>query len=270
MSPSQALVLAHYHSSGRLRDDTLALLARARRSFGRVILVSTHLSPAQARRAPEGVQVIVRDNVGYDFYSYRRGLLELAADAALWRGLDQAWIMNSSFLCWDAERFLAALAALAVPGDSALGVTRSFEIVEHLQSYCVGFGGGLLRRRGFLDWWRDMRPLDRRGEVIERYELGLSRWILGQGLPLAVAYEHRGTVADRVGDLSEEAMREIIPRVDGANPSHFHWKKILDRFAIMKIEIIKSNPCSMNLSDWVAQGRGDPAFLAMVQAALEN
>jgi len=43
----KAIIIAHYHSQGLVRDDTLELLQQLNKYFQKIIFVSTHLQEAE-------------------------------------------------------------------------------------------------------------------------------------------------------------------------------------------------------------------------------
>lgn len=77
MQANGSLIVAHFHRHGRLRSDTAVLLRVAQSYFRRILFVSTHLDPAALRAFPNGIEIYTRPNVGYDFCSYRLGLLRV-------------------------------------------------------------------------------------------------------------------------------------------------------------------------------------------------
>lgn len=241
--------MAHYHSNGQLRTDTLQLLDEARRHFNRVIFVSTNLNPAMKLNMPAHVEVFERDNIGYDFYSYRYGLSKLRENIKVWRQVDEVCFLNSSFLCFDAENFYEKFFVNEIIRHDASGLVKSYETAEHLQSYALLFKSGVLKNQRFLDWWDSMKPINKRQEVIENYEIGLSVKVMELGKELHAAFNHFDFEPNVA--LDEEELRNKSSMFgyinNNCNPSHFHWKNLLDNFSIIKIEVIKSNPFKMNL-----------------------
>ena len=73
MTPDTAVVVAHYHPRGLIRGDLTGLMSALQSLPASLLLVSTHLSAEQRDRVPPGTRVILRDNHGYDFYSYKVG-----------------------------------------------------------------------------------------------------------------------------------------------------------------------------------------------------
>jgi lipopolysaccharide biosynthesis protein len=252
-SVNRALIMAHYHSNGHVRTDTLQLLNEARRYFDRVIFVSTNLNQEMKLNIPAHVEAFDRENTGYDFYSYRYGLSKLRENADVWQRIDEVCLLNSSFLCFDAGKFYENFFRNENGHHDAFGLVKSYETAEHLQSYALVFKSSVLKNQGFLDWWDAMKPINERQEVIENYEIGLSGMIMGLGGQLNAAFNHFDYEPNV--ELDGEELQNKFSMFgyinNNCNPSHFHWKNLLDNFSIIKIEVIKSNPFKMNLKYFV-------------------
>ena len=65
----RALVFAHYHRAGLLRSDTIELLNYVGKTFfDKIVVVSTHLTDKEKSKISDFCEVIVRENIGYDFF----------------------------------------------------------------------------------------------------------------------------------------------------------------------------------------------------------
>ncbi len=176
-------VMAHYDPDGRLaphaRRNAAALLEVA----DRVLLVTTAVLTDEARAAvPPGVELVERENDGYDFYSWRTAIenLDLAR-------VDQLITCNDSYVgpLVDYPRIVAAMAGAAV---DFWGITRTDRREPHVQSYFVAYRGWVLRSAAFARFWRTMVPVSDRLRVIKEYELGLSRGLLGAGFGMGAYF----------------------------------------------------------------------------------
>jgi len=244
-----ALVIAHYNKSGHVRQDTLDALPVLHRHFQKIILVSTHLSPDAEGKVPPFVDVFKRDNIGYDFYSYREGIRTIAAS-----GNDyQVTLMNTSFVIADPEKLCQQYMEPGVNRETfdVYGLVKSNEIVEHLQSFLLTFSNRLMRNTGFLQWWDSMQALNARHEVIHAYELGLSQYLSKAGYPLKAA-------------ITSQSDARV------ANPSHANYEELLERFGILKIELIRDNPFNINLNRILNMTAHNDLFCRMVREGLDN
>jgi len=245
--------MAHYHSNGLVRTDTMQLLKEAHNYFDRVIVVSTNFNQSFKCNLPAHVELYSRENIGYDFYSYRYGLNKLMENSAAWEALDEVCLLNSSFLCFDAKNFFENLLKNELSYKDAFGLVKSHESTEHIQSYVVVLKSNILKNQILLNWWDSMKPINERQGVIENYEIGLSRLIIKIGGELNAAFNHfsyEPNVSIRP-DAIEDKLKTVEYINNYCNPSHFHWKNLLDNFSIIKIEVIKSNPFKMDIKPFV-------------------
>jgi rhamnosyltransferase len=248
-SPRRAFVVAHYDPAGRVAWNLRDLVVHLA-TLGRVIFVSTNLDEGAAKSLPAAVQVITRPNEGYDFYSYKRGI-EALGDP---RAFDEVVILNSSFVCLDPARLTGRFFSSASPDVDLLGLTSNYEYAAHLQSYWISFRGRrVLDSPVFAQWWRDMEPVSDRDLVIPRYEVGMSHAFHNAGFKLASAFsppaERRGAIAHR-------------------NPTHVFWDMLMEEFAVLKLELLRTNPFRMDLAKLQAVLQARPHWRALVDDAL--
>jgi lipopolysaccharide biosynthesis protein len=270
---NRALVLAHYHSRGALRSDTLELLAAAGEFFPKILLISTALERAEVSKVPREVEVQVRPNIGYDFYSYRQGLLQLLNQPDAGARLDEICLMNSSFVCLDGRRFLQRLLRDEQQLSECFGLVKSWQFAEHVQSYVL-----ILKRPVFSDarvvrWWTNMVPLSQRDLVIVNYEIGFSRLLVQLGYRLSAAYDHRTALSEAVKRLGSESAQEAeLNAMLNAmlNPSHFHWLELLREFATLKIEVFRRNPCALDLRHLTLLAQADARVREVLAEGMQN
>lgn len=183
-------VLAHYDADGLLaasvRHQAEALVA----ACDDVVMVTVSpLSEGDRTWLRERLTLIERDNVGYDFYSYKVGL-----DSVDLTAYDEVLICNDTWI-----GPLLPLDDLLHRMDGVTadfwGITRSEEIEPHVQSFFVVFRARALRSPAFASFWSEMEPVSDRDEVIRRYEIGLSSALHGAGLTSAAYFEP--TAAER-------------------------------------------------------------------------
>ena len=243
-----AFVVAHYDSAGRVARHLRHLVSHLA-SLGRVVFVSTHLCDEEGPSLQAAsVEVITRPNVGYDFYSYRRGI-EALGDLSVFDGLT---ILNSSFVCLDPPTLTTRFFGRSRPQVDVLGLTSNYEYAAHLQSYWISFETrAVLDSPAFAAFWKDMEPVSDRDLVIPRYEVGLSHAMHQAGFKLASAF-------------APPAEQKPPYR----NPTHVFWDALLAEFGIVKLELVKSNPFRMDLSRLHAVLQARPDWRALVDDAV--
>lgn len=244
-----ALVVAHYHSSGGLRTDTTRLLECALEKFDRVYLISTKLNESALEFIPKYVTTRIRENIGYDFWSYREGLIDLASQSFS----GTIMVMNTSFLCLTPDKFFEKSGSHSHLPFS--GAVLSHEEMPHLQSWALQFGTELTGRREFLDWWRNMIPLSDRYLVKHQYEIGISTFLVKLGYPLSSWLRYAPSTEANAAKW---------------NPSHHDWDHLWRELGVIKIELLKDNPFRQNLTELIQCAQRDRYLQALLFEALAN
>lgn len=251
-------VIAHYDPDGRFDPTFQSLLRCMRQVCERIIVVTTsRLLPSEDARDPS-IQVIQRPNIGYDFYSYRVGI-EAAIDQ---REVKRLFLVNSSFLVVDRERFISTLDEMQrdLIKWPVMGCVESFQWKKHLQSYLMLLREDVLRSSWFQQWLKSIQPQNSKLETIIAGELGLSQALTDSGISTRAVltlgrleklramlawtrFQGRGGVLNFIRGLRHAT---------GFNPAHFAAQALATRCGIVKTELLRDNPCSVPL-DWYEQ-----------------
>jgi lipopolysaccharide biosynthesis protein len=132
----------------------------------------------EIQKLPNNVRVFIRENRDYDFWSYRQGIFELLRDGYC----GTITLLNSSFVATDSTKLLKIIKENECFGIS--GAVISDEKHLHLQSWALNFSKTIIGNSEFLTWWRDMVQIDDREIVKEKYEIGLSQFLLKRGFQI--------------------------------------------------------------------------------------
>lgn len=273
---NRAIVIAHFHAGGLVQANLRLLVDELLALPARIVFVSTQASAQALGSLPRAVQAIARPNVGYDFESYRIGIAALGDLSTI----DELVLMNSSMVCIDAGKLRDRFFLAPRPDADFFGLTASREFVPHLQSYLIAFSKRAIASEAFAAWWSGLERLDDRDAVIGRHELGMTLHFVRQGLRPAAAFHP--TPAQKLQALRRHfestgqsppmgADGKVAPDLaaaDALNPTHFLWDAILDEFGVMKAELLKRNPYSLDLHRVSLMLRDDPQFRALVQDVL--
>jgi lipopolysaccharide biosynthesis protein len=112
---------------------------------------------------------IQRENSGYDFSMWQAGLAEYDLSK-----VEELLLTNSSIV-----GPLQPLAPLwqnsSVNQCDFWGLTDNDEFGRHLQTYFVVFRRQVIHDACFIDFWRSVLPLSDKQQVIQNYEIGLTR-----------------------------------------------------------------------------------------------
>jgi len=212
-------ILAHWAVSTRLSRSVTSMVAALLQSSYYVILVSTTEDPDPLQWPdvrPEGVTVVRRPNLGYDFGSWATAIDRYPQVVKA----DRVLLMNDS-LAGPFAPFDQLLARFHETAADAWAMTDTSQFGHHLQSYCLGFPGRSLQAAPVRRFWRDIRVEPTKEDVIWRNEIGLSRLLRRERFVWDVAIPFRRVVAD------------------GKNPTIIGWRALLDRgFPFVKRELL--------------------------------
>lgn len=264
MARDKLILIAHFDPAGALTRDWLTLLDALRAAeFADLVLISTGLNVAAFEDRLTGIKVVVRENIGYDFYSWRHGLLEIPL-----QGYAEVTLLNTSTHVLDADKF-AGLLREPMPADARVrALTVSWQQEFHAQSYFLQFNRAVVQSGVFQSFWRDMRPVSARQTVIDLYEMGLSRH-LGREFPIVPIFSlgpyeqflmlRRGL--KNASKIPATHMKEAYAFYKTAlNPCLLLWDCLLHRYGIVKKQLVRDNPFGApidELRDFVARCIGE-------------
>lgn len=260
VSLRRALVFAHFDPHDIVDPHVLYALRCYRQYFSVVVFVTTcALSNSEIRSLHLLVdKVIVRQNIGYDFLSWKTGFESLKNIAAL----DEVVFANDSCYgpCTDIGEFFKN--AECLKGD-LWGASMNRQFSPDIQSFFMGFGKKTLRTGFARRFWQSVDIVDDKFQLILKYEVGLSALALSEGFAVKglVDYEHVNedclgrVIADNYSQMDEErgliglinVLKEAYP-----NPVQSFWGESLRRgLPFVKVELLRNNFNSVNLSSLV-------------------
>lgn len=161
------------------------------------------------------IRIVNRENRGYDFYGWKTGLEEYAqygAHAAL-------LLANDSVIgpLFDYNDLIARLEGCEA---DIVGMTDSFHIHPHLQSYFLYCKKRVISSEAFHRFFQEVSVLEPKTAVIRRYEVGFSR-LLGRRFQLSALYDLEAILA-RV-DYRQRPIKWVEPT--------FHlWRQLITEF----------------------------------------
>src|SRR5436190_13279802 len=227
----RALIMAHYDPDGLVDSHVLYSLAVYRRAFAHITLVSV-----SAERLPLGHEhladrFIARDNVGYDFFSWKVGFNALNDKEQFF----EVVFANDSVYgpLFDIEH---ALMAPRVKEADFWGLTSSFETSWHIQSFFFAMRHRLLTSKTAQAFWDGIDPLGDKAGTIAKYELPMACVFREQGWTVAAIHEpppsHAWSDLVRAGadfrrPLASARYLVRNRRRAAMNPMHFLWRSTI-------------------------------------------
>lgn len=272
-----AAVVAHFDPDNQI-DPTFRILLQDLESLcDLVVLVSTsQLAPQHIPDSPK-VLTICRPNIGYDFYSYRVGIIKVLERATP----EHMFLLNSSFLITRNAKFRETLSEMLLRLDrvEVIGATASNQWQWHLQSYLIAFRGSLLRSDWLQSWLNGISPRDSKIETILAGELGLSSAIRSQTVSVDVMFQpsltskRRGMMTWAIKSLSLSNFLKVLKpsfwrALSQFNPTHFLARELASDLGIVKTELVRSNPHRLPLK-WLRTVSDDKEY-AQIQAYVQR
>ena len=204
--------------------------------------------------------VILRENVGYDFMSYKVGLENFD-----YKTYDEVVICNDSVYgpLYPLEEIFNKMSEKRC---DFWGMTSGKEISYHLQSYFVVFKKHVLHSKAFKLFWDNVQVLDNKRDIIEKYEIGLTKYLISHSFkPLAYA-DYKPKLLNVLKEkLKRVTLYKIIEKLYillrgkyqiqnslAINITHQYWKELLiyEQNPFIKIELLRDNPVQVNIDDY--------------------
>lgn len=247
-------VMAHFDPAGDMPARTRRLIRQLLDVADRLIVVSTGLRSDAFEPNDPRITVISRQNVGYDFYSLKVGI-EAIPD--LW-AYDELIVANDSIYMIRDEGFNDVFLRMAEASCDMWAMTVSQQIVAHAQSYFVVFRKSLIMTPAFVKFWRDVRIVDSKWEIILNYEVGMTQRFVAQGARVESAFKptfaNYLTIAWRLAGRRKRVrpiqfLLEIMHwrRVKASNLTHYLWDKVALQLGFLKCEVLRDNPNKLRM-----------------------
>lgn len=196
--------------------------------------------------------VLIRDNVGYDFVSMKTALMGYRNTLM---GYDEVVIANDSAYApfGDfADVFLKMNADLRI---DFWGLTSNHEFIYHLQSYFLVFKNKVVSSEAFWSFWETVQPQDKKESIILNYEVGLTQKLQNAGffgqaffepsycsrLLLAIWSAARGR------SIYKLLKALVLPKVNFTIVAPL--KLLNEGVPMVKREVLRSNPARLDLGD---------------------
>ncbi|MBY9077522.1 rhamnan synthesis F family protein [Paenibacillus sp. CGMCC 1.18879] len=239
-------VFAHYDKDGRLSNNVIRLIESLETVCERIIMVSTNLLDEEIKQLPTKVQCFVRENVGYDFYSYKYGIDKIENIYTY----DQLLLINDSFFVSSSFRMEKIIQTVDNSIFDICGLIDSYQFNYHVQSFFVALKKEAILSVWFKNFWDSVTVLDRKMDIIFKYEIGMSQSAMSHSLlvgscfqwssknywnALVNSYKKRNVKLMFLSIFSYKYLRE-------GNASHLLWKDIYDEFSICKWEVVRNYP----------------------------
>jgi hypothetical protein len=270
------VLFMHFDRRGNIRPQLLDYMRELKEAGRSVVLVSNarRLKPAaMAAAQAHCVALIVRRNVGYDFGAWRDAIDFLK----LPREETEEVILANDSVFGPLLPLADTLRRINYTKADVWGLTDSWQVRYHLQSFFIAFGSVALRSEAFAKFWRSVRPVPAKTYVIDAYEVGVTQAMIKGGLSCAAIWRYetlikmvnREELERLLGEEQSEAgkadpvqsarkkqalrIRDRVGRRVALNPTADLWRQLLQSgFPFIKRELLRDNPGRVeDVGDWV-------------------
>jgi lipopolysaccharide biosynthesis protein len=233
-------LFAHWDRDGVVDDHVIYYLERIA-DLGFVIdfvTCSNDLEVTSLRRVRKMCRrVFLKLNQGWDFASWRAA----APDPTAFQEYDGLLLANDSVF-GPFHDLGPILGGMATQSLALCGLTDSYEIAHHLQSYFLYLPRPTLVSRAFTAFWSGIDPTWNKAQVVERGEIGLSQQILQGGGTLKTAFPYEAVAATlRAKGTGYQYHEELKARP--LYLPQYAWDVLLETHGcpFVKTEILKQN-----------------------------
>ncbi|WP_327037049.1 rhamnan synthesis F family protein [Methyloterricola oryzae] len=253
---SKLCVFASYEPSGDVPEYVRYFLRKLQANSFDIVLVTTSArldEPTIIELQNYCRRIIHRRNVGYDFFSWKVGLI-LTEDVSRY---EKVALINDSvfgpFCSLDSY-----LAKMDTDPSSLWGFCDSVETGRHhLQSWFLYFDRSHVASSVFETFWRAVTVISSKNEIVMKYEIGLSEAFkaAGSGIRAIFPYMEIRTAALKLGDRFQ--YHEQLAKVE-LNPTLKMWDILLRDFGFpfIKKELLTRNRYGANeIENWFILSR---------------
>jgi lipopolysaccharide biosynthesis protein len=259
-SIQRAAVFAHFDIDNKVDDYVIFYLTKIKEVCACIIFVTTSALPEKETLKISNVceRVIVRENEGHDFMSYKKGLAELKME-----NYDEILLCNDSVYgpFFSIKNAFGKMQGMA---NDFWGMTENYDLAYHLQSYFMVFRKKVIQSSYFKEFWEKVSVENDKSAVIKKYEVGLTQFLIKAGfIPEAyirIKSSFLNTLRAKTAFLSIKSCTDVINKLRrlisgklGINPTHFYWKTLITEYNMpfIKIDILRDNFKNINIEDYM-------------------
>jgi lipopolysaccharide biosynthesis protein len=267
----RVVLFVHFDGNKSIRPYVVHYLSHLHAAGLSVLFVSNAGALSEAALdsiKPYCAGILVRRNVGYDFAAMREGLTHFD----LPRPETELLVLANDSVYGPLRPLDDLLSRIDFTEADFWGATDSWQARYHLQSYFLAAGPALLRHPAWAKFWAQVRSVPNKRWVINRYEVGITQWMIRAGLRCTAIWPYQDILRDIDQDLLAGdtisgpaidpvvAMRRTQSRRlrigyvnrTAQNPTSDMWRQLLAAgFPFLKRELLRDNPTNVSdIMDW--------------------
>lgn len=268
----RAILLAHYDRDGII-DPYVIAAADAYRRFAdtlALISVSIRVLPTELHGVVD--HFVPRDNVGYDFGSWRAGLEAIGALS----DFDEIICVNDSVY---GPLFDLAPAITSPRHREAdfWGMTISAQVRPHVQSWFFAMRPPVIQSETFRQFWADSAGDLPKDDIIAQREIGFSAALCDAGYHIAAVHDGRDRPLPSAAEKKKHCswfsplrtrrhLRKTQQKKSPFNPSELFYERLWEAgVPFLKRRIFTANFYGLDLSRMLADlGRLSPRWADLI------
>lgn len=171
---------SHFDRDGIIDDYVICYLEGLKTVAESIIFISNSGLSRQEQEKLSDIaeKVIIRENTGYDFGSWKEGLDRFGFENL--EKYDEIILANDS--CYGPlYPFSEMFGKMAGASCDFWGVTKNNAIFPHVQSFFLVFRQSVFQSGVFRTFWERIVPLKGKYEMVDAYEVGLSETLTKHG-----------------------------------------------------------------------------------------
>lgn len=234
-------LFSHFDKMGQIDPQVLNYLTELKKLGFKIVVISTaaDLDADSIDKSRKCCDVLlIKDNFGYDFGSWKAGLDFMNLDLTK---IDVLLFANDSV--YGPLHSLEPVFEKMQDGSYDLfGITDSLQLRYHVQSYFLAFSRNAINSPEFERFWRDFPYLSSKRSVIWAGETGLTQTFREADFKIG-AYIENQKVREDHRDIVEHL--ECRMRFPGPlNICHPLWKLLITEYRcpFIKVNLLRENP----------------------------
>ena len=226
-------VLRHYcvyvgfDAHGRIRPDVLEQIKSLSRYYNIVYVTTSHekisKDPLFLSLKKYTYKILIRSNIGYDFGSWRAGILELDEEI---KESESLLLMNDS-LYGPINSLDTVMERTLLHEADIVCMTQNMVGGQHAQSYFTSYKRSIITSKLFKVFWQTLPIYACKFALIKECEIYWTNRLIKEGYKLAALFDTRCF----------------------GNQTHINWKELIvdHGFPFVKNELILRNPVGQDL-----------------------
>ena len=246
ITSSHICLFAHYDLNGIIDDYVIYYLKELAKVQLDIVFITVceKINDKELIKIKKYVtHVVVRENIGYDFGSWKIGYDYLIENDI---PVETLTFVNDS-VYGPFNNLSHIYNKMNDKNFDVWGLTDNYYSTYHLQSYFLVFNKKVINSMLFIDFMKSIKSIDDKVELIEKYEIGLSK-ILSAEFKLGSYISINDVIKKIPKKLRFHPTVAKSLKDKTINVTHFTWDILIKnfKFPFIKIELLRDNP--MNIS----------------------